>query len=98
MMQVHQDRQVARPLTHAEAMPLAATELDRMVAALRELDHDDWSRPTVCELWDVRAMASHVLGMAEAQASPRQFVHDFRIARRAPEGPMIDAMTAVQVA
>jgi hypothetical protein len=30
----------------------------------------------VCGLWDVRAMAAHVRGMAEAQASFRQFARD----------------------
>ena len=61
------------PLRHQEAMILAATELDRMVAQLQALTPANWARPTVCELWDVRAMAAHVLGMAEAQASFRQF-------------------------
>ena len=57
---------------------LAETELGRMVSQLRSLSAEDWSRPTVCEQWDVRTMASHVLAMAEAQASMRQFAHDFR--------------------
>jgi hypothetical protein len=42
-------------------------------------------------------MASHVLAMAEAQASVRQFAHDFRAAGRRSGGKMIDAMSAVQV-
>jgi hypothetical protein len=40
------------------AMILAATELDRMVAQLQALTPANWARPTVCELWDVRAMAA----------------------------------------
>jgi hypothetical protein len=35
--------------------------------------------------------------MAEAQASIRQFAHDFRTASKRDGGPMIDAMTAAQV-
>jgi uncharacterized protein (TIGR03083 family) len=86
------------PLGHREAMALAETEFARMVEQLRSLSAEDWRQPTVCELWDVRAMASHVLGMAEAQASMRQFAHDFRAAGRRSGGKMIDAMTATQVA
>src|SRR5712691_708091 len=85
------------PLGHREAMILAATELDRIVTQLHALAPEDWARPTACELWDVRAMAAHVLGMAEAQASFRQFAHDFRAAGRRSGGKMIDEMTATQV-
>jgi uncharacterized protein (TIGR03083 family) len=89
---------IAPPLGHEEAMGLAATEFARMVEHLGTLTAEDWRRPTVCQLWDVRAMASHVLGMAEAQASLRQFAHDFRAANKRSGGKMIDAMTATQVA
>jgi uncharacterized protein (TIGR03083 family) len=68
-----------------------------MIEVLGALSPHEWTRPTVCAAWDVRAMAAHVLGMAEAQASIRQFVHDFRMASRRSGGPMIDALTAVQV-
>ena len=86
------------PLGHREAMGLAETEFARMVELLGSLSAGDWRQPTVCELWDVRATASHVLAMAEAQASMGQFVHDLRNARRRTGGKMIDAMTAAQVA
>jgi uncharacterized protein (TIGR03083 family) len=91
------DRHPSAPLTHGEAMGLAATEFVRMLDALRGLEAADWERSTVCDGWDVRALAGHVLGMAEAQASVRQFIHDYRIAQRRTDGPMIDAMTATQV-
>jgi uncharacterized protein (TIGR03083 family) len=88
---------LAAPLGHREAMTLAATEFGRMGAQLTALTSADWARPTVCELWDVRAMAAHVLGMAEAQASFRQFAHDFRAAGKRSGGKMIDEMSATQV-
>jgi len=88
---------LAAPTGHREAMILAATEFERMTAQLRALTPADWARPTACGLWDVRAMASHVLGMAEAQASVRQFAHDFRAAGKRPGGKMIDELTATQV-
>lgn len=86
------------PLAHREAMTLAATEFDRIIAVLEGLDSAAWSLRTCCPLWDVREMAVHVLGMAEAQASMRQFAHDFRAASKRTEGAMIDAMTARQLA
>jgi len=89
--------ETATPLGHHDAMVLAETEFARAIAQLRDLSPDDWERPTVCELWDVRALASHVLGMAEAQASVRQFVHDYRAAGQRSGGKMIDAMTNTQV-
>ena len=84
-------------IDHREAMTLAEEEFARMVALVRQLTSEQWHRQTVCEEWDVRAMVAHVLGMAEAQASPRQFVHDFRAAGKRSGGAMIDAMTATQV-
>lgn len=84
-------------LRHDEAMSLAANEFARTLGLLRGLGPEDWGRPTVCELWDVRAMVGHMLGMAEAQASIRQFVHDFRAANKRSGGAMLDAMTATQV-
>src|ERR1700724_3021556 len=88
---------VAAPLGHGEAMKLAEAEFGRMIDLLRGLSPGDWYRPTACELWDVRAMPSTVLGRAEAQASIRQFAHDLRAASKRSSGKMIDAMTATQV-
>ena len=85
------------PLGHDEAMVLAASEFARMVDLLRTLRPDDWAQPTACELWTVREMVSHVVGMAEAQASFRQFVHDLRQAGKRDGGAMIDALNAAQV-
>src|SRR4051794_17293090 len=77
------------------AMRLAATQYDRFLAQLRLLDDADWAARTTCPGWDVRTMASHVLGMAEMAASLRQQVHQQRAAARAGGG--IDALTGVQV-
>ena len=56
-------------LEPATAMRLAATEYGRYLDQLRSLDAADWTRPTDCPAWDVRAMAGHCLGMAEFAAS-----------------------------
>jgi uncharacterized protein (TIGR03083 family) len=85
------------PIEHREAMELAAAEFTQTLAMLRRLTADDWRQRTVCELWDVRAMVGHMLGMAEAQASMRQFIHDFRMANKRKSGAMIDELNATQV-
>jgi uncharacterized protein (TIGR03083 family) len=80
----------------ATASALAATEYDRMLDLLRGLAADDWARPTDCVDWDVRDLASHVVGMTEGIASPLEFARvGYRAARR-PE-VFVDGMTAVQV-
>jgi uncharacterized protein (TIGR03083 family) len=77
------------------ARRLATTEYDRFRALLSDLDPPDWTRPTDCPEWDVRAIAGHVLGMAEMVASVRQFVAQNVGASRAGGG--IDALTGLQV-
>jgi uncharacterized protein (TIGR03083 family) len=85
------------PLSRDEAMALAAAEYDRFLELLRSLGPDEWRRPTECEAWDVRAMATHLLAEAESHFSLRELVHQLRAYRSAKAGPMIDAMTALQV-
>jgi uncharacterized protein (TIGR03083 family) len=86
-------------LVRPEAGVLAATENARVLELLRSLHDDaDWSKPTDCTEWDVRALAAHVLGGMEAFASIREFVHQMRAGNKAKgDGPFIDGMTAVQV-
>ncbi len=54
---------------HGEAMGLATDEFTQMVELLRTLRTDEWPMDTVCSLWTVQQMITHVRGMAEAQAS-----------------------------
>jgi uncharacterized protein (TIGR03083 family) len=88
------------PIGHQEAMELAAPEATRLLDVVATLTDDDWSRPTDCEGWDVKALLSHVLGAMEANARPREFLRQFRVAAKAAKRsgrPMIDEMTASQV-
>lgn len=71
---------VAR-IKHAEAMRIAVVERDKFGAALRELRPGDWTKPTDCSRWDVRALAAHVVGSAAGQASPREFIRQVRAGR-----------------
>ena len=97
----------ARPATprqpvfdEARALRLAATEFDRVAAALAELDDADWTRPTDCTEWDVRAMACHVVGMAEMTTGPEELTRQFQAAKLVQTvrgGPTVDSLTQVQV-
>ena len=87
-------KRIARP----EATALAASEVARFAEALAALEPDDWSRPTANTLWDVRAMAGHVLGMTETFTSVRSLMRDMRAgSKKAGDGPQIDGLTAHQV-
>jgi uncharacterized protein (TIGR03083 family) len=83
-------------LDRSTLMRLAATEYDRFGALLTTLSQEDWGRPTECPPWDVRAMASHVLGMADMVASTPQGVSQLRRAKKRG-GVFVDALNAVQV-
>ena len=82
----------------AEARALSAAENQRVLELVGSLSGDDWTRSTDCPDWDVRAMTGHVLGSMESFSSVRNFVHIMRAAQKAAgDGPLVDAMTAVQV-
>jgi uncharacterized protein (TIGR03083 family) len=85
-------------LVRPQTETMAATENQRVLDLLRSLDDDDWSNPTDCTAWDVRAMAAHVLGSMEAFATFREWMHQMRAGTKAAgDGRFIDGMTAVQV-
>ena len=89
-----------RAMSHREAMALAQVEAERLLDVMDRLDEPDWSRPTDCVGWDVKALLSHVLGAMEANARPREFIRQYRAATTATKrsgAPMIDEMTALQV-
>jgi uncharacterized protein (TIGR03083 family) len=77
-------------------MRLAADEYQRFIQVLVSLGPDDWSRPTECAGWDVRAMAAHALGMAEMAASIREQMRQVKTATK-QGGVFIDALTSLQV-
>ena len=57
---------------------LAEEEFARFADLVASLTPEEWATPTDCTGWDVRKMALHVLGSAEAQASVREFAHQLR--------------------
>lgn len=89
------------PITRAEVERLARDEYERVADQLRSLDPDDWSEPTDCPLWDVRAVAGHTTGMLSTFTGYRTLMREMSAATKAAKrsgGPMVDAMTAKQVA
>jgi uncharacterized protein (TIGR03083 family) len=68
-------------IAHDEAMRITAIENRKFGDQLRSFDDGDWTKTTDCPLWDVRALAAHVVGSAASQASPREFVRQVRSGR-----------------
>ena len=63
---------------HDEAMRITSVENRKFGDLMRSLSPEQWSAQTECTLWDVRAMAAHIVGSAASQASPREFVRQKR--------------------
>jgi uncharacterized protein (TIGR03083 family) len=76
----HVDRIPA--VDHAEAMQLTATENARLLTLLRRLSDEQWQAPTDCTGWTVRDVVVHLIGSAEAQANPVEFVRQVLAGRR----------------
>ena len=88
-------------IKRTEVENLAATEYSRLADQLRLLDNDDWAKPTVCELWNVRAMAGHNLGAMGDFSSFKKFMVRMFAARKSAKAgglKMVDALTELQVA
>lgn len=89
------------PIGREEVEALARAEYARTAEQLRSLDPDDWTRPTDCPLWDVRAMAGHTLGMLSTFTGYRNLMRSMAAASRQAKRsgqPLVDALTAKQVA
>ena len=78
------------------AMQLAETEYVRFLDLLRSLSPDDWSKPTGCPGWDVRAMAGHTTGMALMATGLKETLRQTVVSKRRGGVPL-DALTALQV-
>ncbi len=90
------------PITReSDAAGVATAAYDDMIAALTALTPAQWSAQTECPGWTVSDMVGHLIGAAEAAASPRvligQNLHGLRHAREF-DGNAMDAYNALQVA
>jgi len=82
------------------AVRLAETEYERVGDLLARLTAEQWAAPTDCPQWNVRAMAGHMLGMAQMVATvPEMLRQQVMSSRRAKRdgGAVVDALTALQV-
>jgi uncharacterized protein (TIGR03083 family) len=71
----------ATPVTRInrkEARILASAEFEMFADLVASLSPQEWTTATDCVGWDVRKMVLHVLGSADAQASPLVFLHQLR--------------------
>lgn len=66
------------PISRTEARALASAEFEKFAALAGSLTEQEWAADTDCVGWDVRKMVRHVLGSADAQASPLVFLHQLR--------------------
>lgn len=90
----------ARAPNRTQAADFCATEYARLVALLRSLTPDEWRRPTECAPWDVRAMAGHLVGAAEAASLPAfvgQALAGMRVHRKPGLGNLVDGINEVQI-
>ena len=78
------------------AMRLAETEYERFLDLLRTLAPEDWSQPTSCPEWDVRAMAGHTTGMALMATGLKETLRQTLVSKRRGGVPL-DALTSLQV-
>ena len=88
-------------IRRVEARTLAEEEFRRFADLVSSLSPDDWARPTDCSAWDVRKIALHVLGSADAQASFPQFVHQLRrgvpLNKKIESHHWVDGMNELQI-
>jgi uncharacterized protein (TIGR03083 family) len=76
-------------INRTEARGLASAEFEKFPTLAASLSPEEWATDTDCVGWDVRMMVLHVLGSADAQASPLVFLHQLR--RGLPLNKQIDS-------
>jgi uncharacterized protein (TIGR03083 family) len=87
-------------LSHDQAMELAATEYDRLLALADALTNEDWSKLTECAPWTVQDMLGHLIGMFELLSDPTEMRRQITAAGEVAAtvgGLRIDALTDLQV-
>jgi uncharacterized protein (TIGR03083 family) len=88
------------PVRRREGQTLARVQFARLFDTLDTLSPAEWALPTDCAGWDVKAIASHVLGGLES-AVPREMVRQLRLGAKVAREERLpdrnDGMNAVQV-
>ena len=88
-------------LTHREAMSMAKLEFERFLTLVTSFSEDDWEKPTVCTLWNVRQVVAHVTGACASYAHWSEFKRQsnpkVQQPYRASGLSFLDSMNQVQV-
>jgi uncharacterized protein (TIGR03083 family) len=96
-----QDVTTITRIGHDEAMAITAVEAERLTSQMRSLTPAQWATSTECDLWDVRAMAAHLVGSAASQISPIEMFRQVRkgkpILAEIGSDQWYDGMNEVQV-
>jgi uncharacterized protein (TIGR03083 family) len=90
----------ARAATREQAARFCETEYARLARLLRTLTLDEWSRPTDCAAWDVRAIAGHLVGAAEEARLPalvRHAIAGLRVHGLRRLGDIVNGINEVQI-
>jgi uncharacterized protein (TIGR03083 family) len=66
-----------RPFQRSEMASLARTELNQFLTLAESLQADDWTQPTDCTAWNVRAVVAHQASHPKAAASAWEFFDQF---------------------
>lgn len=89
-----------KPIKRGEGALLSREQYVRLANVLATLTEEEWAAPTPCTGWDVKALASHVLGGLECVRNPREFVRQYlagvRLAKQLKVSA-IDGFNEVQV-
>ena len=85
------------PYTTAdEAHSLLQTAFERFMRLIESLDPEDWSKPTACTEWDVRAMVAHQAGGYASGSSYREMIRQYSTIPKAGQLPE-DAINILQL-
>ncbi|MFM8319792.1 MAG: maleylpyruvate isomerase family mycothiol-dependent enzyme [Chloroflexota bacterium] len=94
--QVFQSTAAVPAVTAGEAYRLLQVQLQRLLDLLDSLSPEDWSRPTACSAWDVRAMVAHQAGGYASGTGYREMLRQY-LAILKPGGLPEDRINALQV-
>lgn len=91
-----------KPIKRGEGALLSRVEYQRLASVLLSLSEEEWAAPVPdCPGWDVKALASHVLGGLECVRKPKEFVRQYlagiRLAKSLDLPGPVDGLNEVQV-
>lgn len=69
-------------VTAEEAYSLMKVQFERLLALLEKLTPDDWSHPTACTEWDVRAMVAHQAGSYASGSGYGEMIRQYGVLPR----------------